>query len=516
MFGPAGPSTKTAPVIHYISSCSLGPAGELTRPACSDKLRYMSSASNLPWSYAKNKWLSLIAASFGMFLSSLDITVNVALPNITSSFGTDLQTVQWIIIFYVGSTTGLQLSLGSAADIYGLKRFYIIGLTTYTLAVLLIGMAPSLSIVFGLRVLQAVGNGLILASVPALVTRIFPPEERGRGLGLMSGIAVLGMILGSLGGGVLVDTLGWRAIFLARVPLGILAIVLALVVLWEEKDSASPRGFDFRGGLTLFVGLASLILFLTLGGRFGWTEPRVLVLAALSAGFLTAFVFLEKTAYRPILDLALLRHRILVPVMVASYLMFMATFVNWFILPFYLSNTLGVNAKVLGFLLMLMGALGAVTAPIGGWLSDRMSPAYLTTLAIIIAAVALFWFSQLDASSSVADVAIRMAVIGVGIGLFQAANATLIMGTVPGDRLGTGGAILSLSRSMGTVSSVAIMSALFASRLSEHTATLLQGNEKQAFVLAFQDTYQIAAILAAVAVVVSLSYWPLLLKGRGR
>ena len=472
--------------------------------------------SNLPWSYAKNKWLSLIAASFGMFLGSLDITVNVALPNITSSFGTDIQTVQWIIIFYVGSTTGLQLSLGSAADIYGLKRFYIAGLTIYTLAVLLIGMAPSLSIVFGLRVLQAVGNGLILASVPALVTRIFPPEDRGRGLGLISGIAVLGMITGSLGGGVLVDTLGWRAIFLARVPLGILAIVLALVVLREQREGESPRSFDFRGGLTLFVALVALILFLTLGGRIGWAAPQVLALAALSAGLLIGFVLLEKTAYRPILDLALLRHRVLAPVMVASYLMFMATFVNWFILPFYVSGTLGADAKVLGFLLMLMAALGAVTAPIGGWLSDRMSPAYLTTLAIMIAAVALFWFSRLDASSSVADVAIRMAVIGVGIGLFQAANATLIMGTVPGDRLGTGGAILSLSRSMGTVSSVAIMSALFASRLSEHTATLLPGNEKQAFVLAFQETYLIAGILAAVAAVVSLSYWPLVLRRRSR
>ena len=476
----------------------------------------MSSESQPPWSYGKNKWLSLVAASFGMFLGSLDISVNVALPNLTSSFGTDLQTIQWIIIFYVGSTTGLQLSLGSAADLYGRKRFYIIGLITYTLAVLLIGMAPSLSIVLGLRVLQAVGNGLILAAVPALVTSIFPPEERGRGLGLMSGIAVLGLITGSLGGGALVDTLGWRAIFLARVPLGILAIVLALVALWDPRASASPRSFDFRGGLTLFVGLAALILFLTLGGRIGWAEPKVLVLAALSSGLLISFVFLEKTANTPILDLAFLRHRVLVPVMAASYLMFMATFVNWFILPFYLSDTLGVNAKVLGFLLMLMTALAAVTAPIGGWLSDRMSPSYLTTLALVIAAVALFWFSLLDASSSVADVATRMAVIGIGIGLFQAANATLIMGAVPGDKLGTGGAILSLSRSMGTVSSVAIMSALLASRLSEHTATLLPGNETQAFVSAFQDTYLVAGILATVATVVSLSYWPLALKWRSK
>jgi len=473
----------------------------------------MSSASNSPASYAKNKWFSLIGASFGMFLGSLDITVNVALPNLTSSFGTDLQTIQWIIIFYVGSTTGLQLSLGSAADIYGLKRFYIIGLIIYTLAVLLIGMAPSLSIVFALRVMQAVGNGLILASVPALVTKIFPPEERGRGLGLMSGIAVLGLIAGSLGGGVLVDTWGWRAIFLARVPLGILALVLALVALEEQRESESNRRFDFRGGLTLFVGLATLILYLTLGGKIGWLAPPALLVAALSAGFLIGFVYLEKTAYRPILDLALLKHRVLVPVMLASYLMFLATFVNWFILPFYVSGTLGLDAKTLGFLLMLMGVFGAVTAPIGGWLSDRMSPAYLTTFALAISAVALFWFRQLDGSSSVADVAVRMAVIGVGLGLFQAANATLIMGTVPGNRLGTGGAILSLSRSMGTVSSVAIMSAFFASRLSEHMATLLPGGDQQAFVLAFQDTYLVAAILATVATVVSLSYWPGVLKG---
>ena len=144
-----------------------------------------------------SKWLGLVAASFGLFLASLDITVNVALPDITSDLGTDIRTIQWIIVFYVGSTAGLQLSLGSAADIYGLKRFYVIGLCVYTVAVLLIGLAPSLSLVFGLRVLQAVGNGMLLASVPALVTSMFPREERGRGLGLMSGIATLGLITGA-------------------------------------------------------------------------------------------------------------------------------------------------------------------------------------------------------------------------------------------------------------------------------------------------------------------------------
>ena len=460
-----------------------------------------------------SKWLGLTAASSGLFLASLDITVNVALPDITSDLGTDLRTIQWIIVFYVGSTAGLQLSLGSAADNFGLKRLYIIGLCIYTVAVLLIGLAPNLSLVFGLRVLQAVGNGLLLASVPALVTSIFPRNERGRGLGLMSGIATLGLITGALAGGVLVDAFGWRAIFLGRVPLALIVIVLALVVLREPVQRSASRSFDLRGGVALFVGLGSLILFMTLGGRTGWFTPQVTGLAALSVAGLGAFTYFERRAPSPVLDLALLRHRVLAPAMIASFLMFLATFVNWFILPFYVSDTLGADAKTLGFLLMLMAGVGAVTAPVGGWLSDRMAPAYLITVALIISSLSTLWFTQLDGDSSIADVALRMALTGFGIGLFQASSATLIMGTVPADRLGTGGSILALSRSLGTVSSVAIMSAVFAGRLDFHTSSLAQVTEGQAFVLAFGDTYLIAAILAAVAALVSVSYWPRWVRG---
>ena len=258
-----------------------------------------------------------MAASGGMFLGSLDITVNVALPDITRSFSTDLQTVQWIIIFYVGSTTGLQLALGSAADVYGLKRFYIIGLATYTLAVLLIGLAPWLSMVFGLRVLQAVGNGLIMASAPALVTALFPREERGRALGLMAGIATLGMVTGALAGGALVDSFGWRAIFIGRAPLGVLAVLLALLSL-RERRSSGPQAFDFRGAGALLVGLASFILFLTLGGRVGWATPLVLLLVMISAISLVAFVYIERTASHPVLALGLLKHRVLSPAVIAS------------------------------------------------------------------------------------------------------------------------------------------------------------------------------------------------------
>lgn len=457
--------------------------------------------------------MGLIAASMGMFLTSLDISVNVALPDITRSLGTDSQTVQWIILFYVGSSTGLQLSLGNAADRYGRKRFYLIGLGVYALAVLLIGLAPGLSMVFALRVLQAVGNGLIMVAVPALVTTMFPAATRGTALGIMTGIATLGMVTGAWGGGMLVDSFGWRAIFLGRVPLCLLTVWLAINALRD----ASPRmqqAYDLRGAVTLFIGLVSFIFFLTLGGRHGWTTPYVLMVLLLAVLALLVFVYVETTVSQPVFDLTLLTHRVLAPVVLAAFFMHLAVFVNWFILPFYVSDTLGANATTLGFLLMLMMGGNAVAAPLGGWLSDRMPPAYLTTLALIIAAGAMGWCTRLGADATVLQVTLRLITVGSGMGLFQAANATLIMSSVPRDQLGTGGALLAMSRSMGTVSSVALMGALFASRLEVHTLALAQHGvtgatrSGQVFVLAFQDTYGVSAILAGIAGLISLSYWP--------
>ena len=448
-----------------------------------------------------------------MFLTSLDLAVNVALPDITSNLGTDLRTVQWIIVLYVGSSTSLQLGLGSAADVYGLRRFYIIGLASYALAVLLISLAPTLPIVLGLRVMQAVGNGLIVASAPALITAIFPSEERGRALGLMAAISTLGMISATLGGGFLVDAFGWRSIFLARVPLTLLTILLALFALAEYKPEERPR-FDLRGAMMAAVGLACLVLFLTLGGRIGWLSPTVLLLGVGAAATLALLIRLERRVQHPVLEPSLLTHPLLVPVITASFLMFMSTFVNLFILPFYVSDVLRVDAKALGFLLMLTPVIAGSVAPLAGWLSDRMPPAYLTTTALVVSAAAMFWFSTLTAESGVDAVALRMVLGGIGLGMFQAANANLIMGAVPRDRLGTGGALISLSMSMGIVTSVALMGGVFDGRLATHEATAAGGTE--AFVLAFHDTYVIAGALGALAVAVSLSYWPRVLRWRMR
>ena len=448
-----------------------------------------------------------------MFLTSLDLTVNVALPNITADLGTDLRTVQWIIVLYVGGSTALQLGLGSAADVYGLKRFYIIGLAAYALAVLLIGLAPNLSTVLGLRVMQAVGNSLMVASAPAIITAIFPSEQRGRALGLMSAISTLGMITATLGGGTLVETFGWRSIFLARVPLTLLTMALALLILTEYKQEERRR-FDLRGGLLAMLGLACLVLFLTFGGRIGWLAPLTLTFGIGAAVTLTVLLRLERGVQNPVFDPQMLTNPLLLPVITAAFLLFMTIFLNLFILPFYISDVLKADAKAMGFLLMLATAFAGVAAPIGGWLSDRMPTAYITTGALILTAVVLFWFSALTTDSSLNDVAVRMAIGGIGMGVFQATNATLIMGAMPSDRLGTGGALISLSMSMGIVTSVALLGGVFDGRLETHTAAAPDAS--QAFVMAFRDTYIVAGVLTVLAVAVSLTYWPQVLRWRAR
>ena len=467
--------------------------------------------------FSRAQWFGLISAASGMFLTSLDITVNVALPNITDSFGTDAVTIQWIIILYVGSSTAMHLGLGGAADAFGLKRMFVLGLIAYTVAVFAIGFAQSLGLVFGLRVFQAVGNGLLMVLAPAIVTWLFPSEFRGRALGIMAALGTLGMMVGSLGGGALVDAFGWRAIFLGRVPLCLVAIAFSAALLRLPDDSrgrigpGESRGFDVWGSATLFTAVGALILMFSFGGRNGWTTGYVPLLGVVAVLGIAAFVAAERRAEHPVLQLSVLRNRVLAPALVVSILAMVSMFVNWFILPFFVVESLGTSASVWGLLLMAMTVANALWAPIGGWLSDRWHPAYTITSGLVAAVVAMVSLAVLDERSSVVQVGLGLIVIGIGTGLFQSANANLIMGAMPADRLGMGGGIMGLSRGLGTVFSVAIMGAIFSARVGVREASL---PDDQAFILAFQDTYRIAVGVGLAAIAVSCTIWPVFVKGR--
>ena len=276
-----------------------------------------------------------------------------------------MTTVQWIIISYLGTSTGPQLVFGRLADAHGLKRFYLIGVLIYSLAVLFISLATTFEWVLAWRVLQAIGYAMVVTTVPALVTRLFPAAERGRALGSMMSVGTLGMITATLGGGYLVDAFGWASIFAFRVPLGLIAFFLAYAVLTEAVSDEQQGRLDLGGIVALFVTLVALVLFLNLGGRFGWGSVSVISLAGLVLVAGTWFVRIETRSSEPIIALDVFCG----PVnraLIAGFLMSMATFVNLFILPFFVSEVVGASALVLGVLLTLPSIASAAASPIAG------------------------------------------------------------------------------------------------------------------------------------------------------
>lgn len=455
---------------------------------------------------AVRRWLVVVTAGLGMYLMALDISVNVALPTITDHFDTDIQTIQWIIVSFVATRAGLAVSAGSFGDLFGLKRVYLTGALLYGAAVVLIAFSPGLGLVFGFRVLQGVGAGSLYAVSPAIAGQAFDVDRRGLAMGVTIASWALGSISGTVGMGFLVDVFGWQAVFLARAPFCVLALLLGWAVLRDAERGGQRPSFDLAGAVTLVGSMVSIVLALHLGGRMGWDSPLPIVFLAAFPLFLAGFLYAERKATWPVLDLALLR---LLPFLSACSSMFlvqMGAFVIWFVFPFYVADGLGHGPLALGVVMAVMAASMSLFAPAAGWLSDRVHPRYVGGIGALMVAGGLLWMGQLDQGSSLLEVGVRIGVVGLGFGGFQAAAYSLLVKSLPAGRMGTGSGSISLSQAMGSVIAVALGGFLFALRSDHHTAALAAGQAAGAaldvdvLVLAFQDTFRAAAVTAALGV----------------
>jgi EmrB/QacA subfamily drug resistance transporter len=435
-----------------------------------------------------------------MFLGALDLTVNVALPAMADSLGATMSSVQWVIIVYVGTMTGLQLIVGRLADNHGLKRVYLLGIAIYTIAVAAIGQSSTLGSVLGFRAVQAIGYSMMISTGPALVSRLFAEGDLGRGLGFMTSVGTLGMISATLGGGYLIDAFGWSAIFTARVPLGIGALVLAYFLLQEHKAEV-PTRVDILGATTLFCGTVAIVLFMNLGGRLGWGSGQVLSVFAIGVVSIAGFITIERKASSPIVRLDVISINV-GRALIVAFLMSMATFVNLFLLPFFVADVLGLGSLTLGLLLMLPPIASAICAPVAGWLSDRYNARTVASIALGWLALTTFSFTFLDESSTVTHLGWRLVLFGVGMGTFQASNTNSVMSSMPADALGTGSAMLSLFFGLGMVTSVGLMTSLFEYFRGLDTLS----SASVIFVHAFARTYLIATFVLVVATVLSMPF----------
>ena len=455
----------------------------------------------------------LIGATSGlaMFLAALDFSVNVALPEIAAGLGADLHSVQWALVVFMGIRASLVLGAGSFADRFGLRRVYLWGGMAYLISMCCIALSPDLATVVGFRVLHGIGTACMYAVAPAIAANLFPPHRRGLSMGFTAGSQALGMVGGTIGAGLLVGGgyfgWEWEWVFWGRVPFMVAALILAWLFL--DRDPPLSRGgpaFDLTGTLALAVGLICFIIGTRLGREIGWDNWSVLTMLVLTPALLAAFWLIERRAEWPVLPLHFFRNRGLVISGASVGFVYLAAFVVWFIFPFFVADTLGRGPEVLGAMLAIASLCGVAFSLAGGWVSDRIGIRFVGSVGLLAIAAGLAMMGLLDNESSLAEAALWVSFTGSGNGLVQAASFALAMRSVPPERFGTAGGMLSLTQALGSIIAITAFGGIFAMRSEYHLAQFAgtAGAEAAAFLLAYRDVFMLGAGVGVIGAAVAL------------
>ncbi|WP_404942369.1 MFS transporter [Pseudomonas fluorescens] len=444
---------------------------------------------------------ALASLSLSMLLSSLGTSIaNVGLPTLAEAFSASFQAVQWVVLAYLLSITALIVSVGRLGDLMGRRRLLLIGIALFTVASLLCALAPNLWLLIAARALQGVGAATMMALTMALVSGAVPKEKMGSAMGVLGTMSAIGTSLGPTLGGFLIANLGWRAIFLVNVPVGVLAIGLSLYFLPNDRDRSERRvdraGFDVLGTLVLVLMLLAYALAMTIGrGSLGALNMTLLLVTVFG---LCVFVFVEHTAKSPLVRLTMFRNWQMSAGFVMSMLVTTVVMATMVVGPYYLSGALALNAASVG-LAMSTGPLVAALAgvPAGRWV-DRLGTYRASTIGLIGMLTGACIMPALPMAFGVPGYILPLAVITAGYALFQAANNTAVMADIASDQRGVMSGLLGLSRNLGLITGASVMGAVFA--FGTASDDILQA-QPEAIAQGMRLTFAVAAGLILVALV---------------
>jgi MFS family permease len=437
------------------------------------------------------RW-ALTSLALSMLMPSLDTSIaNAGLPILATAFEATFQQVQWIVLAYLLAVTTLIVSVGRLGDGFGRRRLLLIGIGIFTSASLACALAPGLGWLIGARAVQGIGAAIMFALTVALVSEAVPKSRAGSAMGLLATMSATGTSLGPSLGGLLMTHVGWQAIFLLNVPLGLLNIWLVYRFLPADRATGPRAAFDYSGSAVLVLTLAAYALAMTLEG-FTWP----LLLASLCGGGL--FIVVEMKAKAPLIRLSLFSDRRLSSSLGLTLLVTTVMMTTLVVGPFYLSRGLSLSSTVVGLALSvgpLLSALGGVPA---GRLVDRFGARRIVPGALLAMACGCGLLALLPMSLGLPAYLLPIAVVAVGYALFQAANNTGLMAGVRQEQRGVVSAMLGLARNLGLITGAAVMGAVFA---------LAAGDPTQAPATAVASglhiTFGVAVALMLMALIIS-------------
>lgn len=455
------------------------------------------------------KWWIMFAVAMGVFLATIDGSiVNIALPRLVTELREPLAVVQWVVLAYLLVITTLMLTVGRLADMIGRKRLYLSGMAVFTIGSLLSGLAPNVFWLIGFRVLQGLGAAATQALGTAIVTDAFPPAERGKSLGIIGGIVSIGVIAGPTLGGLILGVLNWHWLFFVNIPIGILGLILCWKFIPADHAGMQQR-FDFRGAGILFVTLISFLLALTIGQNSSFVQPLVLALFTLSVLGLAGFILAEKHTSSPMIDLALFKSWILSSNLLTGSMAFIGSAGTVLLIPFYLQNMRGFSPEKAGLMMAVIPVASGLIAPISGSLSDRFGSRVITSIGLAFQIVGYALISSLTLTTPLAGYLLRCLPLGIGIGLFQAPNNSAIMGSARRDQLGVVSGLLSLTRTIGQTTGIAILSAVWTGFVLMFAGSLPAAGAASAPAAAqiggFKNSLMVVIGVVSLALIISVS-----------
>ena len=447
------------------------------------------------------KWWTLGALAFALFMIMLDNTVvNVALPSIQRDLGIGLSELEWTVNAYALTFAVLMLSGGKLADFFGRRRVFLIGLAVFTLSSLVCGLAATGETLIGARTVQGVGAALMMPATLSIISATFPPHQRGMAIGIWAGVSAMALAIGPLIGGVVTEHIDWGWIFFLNVPIGVLGLIVGRLVIRESRDTSHEQRLDVPGLAASAVALFALTFALIEANSFGWGDPVIVGLFALSAAALGLFVWLELHQRAPMLDLSLFRSSTFAGANVVAMLVTLAMFGVFFFMSIYMQNVLGYSATETGAAFLPMTILIILIAPAAGKFSDRVGSRWLMTAGMGCLTVALIVFSRLGLDSTFWDIFPGLVVGGLGMALVMTPMTAAALGSVPVAKSGVGSGVLNTFRQVGGALGIAVMGAIVAAYIDLDAAGR---PDPEAFIDGFRTALEVSAAFAFLGAAVA-------------
>lgn len=401
---------------------------------------------------------ALLVATLANFLTPfMSSAVNIALPAIGAEFATGAILLSWIPTSFLLAAAMFAVPFGRISDIYGMKKIFSYGVIIFTISSLLSALSPSAEFLIVFRILQGIGGAMIFVTGLAIITSVYPPQQRGKAIGINIATVYIALSLGPVLGGIMTQYFGWRSLFYAMIPLGLLILALTYWKLKEEWAECKGEKFDITGSI-----IYSIVLVMVM---YGFSVlPSVLGILMVIAGItgFIGFLFYEMRVDSPVLNVNLFKIRTFAFSNLAALINYSSTFAVTFLLSLYLQYIKALDPLSAGLILVAQPVMMAIFAPVAGRLSDKFLPQKLAALGMSLSTIGLFLFAFINENTSITFITIGLVVIGIGFGFFSSPNTNAIMGSVERRFYGVASAMVSTMRLLGQTFSMGLALMVFA------------------------------------------------------